>query len=376
MSRLLAQPLRALGLRNPHLARTLSTSPAYSFPKTSTAASSKPPTPHPFAFAFDIDGVLLHGGTPVPSAPRTLALLKRLSIPFILLTNGGGRTELSRTTELSTRLRTPIHTDQFIQSHTPFRQYAAKTKGTILAVGGDAYGENVRGVAKEYGFRDIITPADLAAKWPAAVPFTGRENGYVPKEGAEEVQGKKIEAVYVFNDPRDWGCDLQIILDVLMSVDGVVGTRHRTIADVLANKHPRLIFSNPDLWWSNEHAHSRLGQGGFRAALEGLWYTITGAKLKAETIGKPHAETYRYAEDILVKAGGEGVKRVYMVGDNPESDIKGAEGFKSVRGVEWRGCLVESGVFRRGDEERGASWVGADVEGAVRWALERETVTV
>lgn len=47
---------------------------------------------------------------------------------------------------------------------------------------------------------------------------------------------------------------------------------------------------------------SRLGQGGFRAALEGVWAeTTNGAVLTKTVIGKPYRETYVYAEKVLHK---------------------------------------------------------------------------
>jgi len=45
------------------------------------------------AFAFDIDGLLVHGGTPLPGAKATLEFLQRKKVPFIFLTNVGGATE-------------------------------------------------------------------------------------------------------------------------------------------------------------------------------------------------------------------------------------------------------------------------------------------
>ena len=55
---------------------------------------SRMPKPNSkIAFAFDIDGVLVHGSTPLPSAKATLEFLQRQKIPFIFLTNGGGATE-------------------------------------------------------------------------------------------------------------------------------------------------------------------------------------------------------------------------------------------------------------------------------------------
>jgi ribonucleotide monophosphatase NagD (HAD superfamily) len=93
-----------------------------------------------------------------------------------------------------------------------------------------------------------------------------------------------------------------------------------------------LYFSNPDLWWAAKYHLPRLGQGGFREALEGLWRAVTGEKgeveLKKEVIGKPYYSTYAFAEKRLVlhrnsifkgRNDVENVtlKRVYMVGDNP-----------------------------------------------------------
>lgn len=175
--------------------------------------------------------------------------------------------------------------------------------------------------------------------------------------------------------------DIQLIVDLLLSADGQLGTR-RAVADVMRDGHLPIFFSNSDLWWANEYAHPRLGQGGFRAALEGVWAKVTGGSvpLAATAIGKPHAHTYRYAEDVLMAwraqrlppGGHPELRTVYMVGDNPASDIAGANGFKSERGTEWVSVLVRTGVFRAGDPDGDAKAVVDDVGQAVRWAMERE----
>lgn len=61
--------------------------------------------------------------------------------------------------------------------------------------------------------------------------------------------------------------------------------------------------------------------------------------------------------------------RVYMVGDNPASDIAGANAFG------WESILVRTGVFRGKDENDAAhkpTVIQPNVWEAVRWALERE----
>lgn len=147
---------------------------------------------------------------------------------------------------------------------------------------------------------------------------------------------------------------------------------------------PSLFFSNPDLWFAAEFVTSRLGQGGFRAALEGVWDDITGGpergvELKRTVIGKPHHETYEFAERKLNKhrqemlglgEGIAGLRKVFMVGDNPESDIRGAMGYKSAYGTEWCAALVETGVFRRGSQPSvRPTRIVKDVREAVEWGM-------
>jgi len=176
--------------------------------------------------------------------------------------------------------------------------------------------------------------------------------------------------------------DLQLIIDLMLSDSGRLGTR-RPISKVLRDGHIPIYFSNPDLWWANEYPQPRLGQGGFRAALEGLWRTITDGKseLRVTTIGKPHQPTYEFAENVLTawrmsRLGEANVhpemRRVYMIGDNPKSDIAGANAYKSPWGTEWVSVLVKTGVYRNGDDDGGAKAVVDNVEEAVKWAVERE----
>jgi ribonucleotide monophosphatase NagD (HAD superfamily) len=156
---------------------------------------------------------------------------------------------------------------------------------------------------------------------------------------------------------------------------------------------PPLYFSNADLFWSAGYHLPRFGQGAFQAALAGIWRRVTGGKAELERtcIGKPYGETYRFAERVLgshrrevlrVMGHGRGedvgvLKRVYMVGDNPESDIAGANGHVSEDGTEWVSVLVKTGVW---SEARGGRLEGKlkprevvdDVMAAVKWALKRE----
>jgi ribonucleotide monophosphatase NagD (HAD superfamily) len=180
----------------------------------------------------------------------------------------------------------------------------------------------------------------------------------------------------------------------LLSKEGILGTYSEKNGDPkLPNNgwqqdgQPSLFFSNPDLFWATSYHMPRLGQGGFQASLEGVWNATTnGAVLSRTVIGKPYPATYEYAERVLNKhraqmLGGHGeskrkvsqLKRVFMIGDNPESDIRGANEFNSPAGTEWTSVLVKTGVYRAGTQPAHMPKVIVDdVLGAVKWALREE----
>ncbi|KAJ6264103.1 hypothetical protein Dda_0245 [Drechslerella dactyloides] len=344
--------------------------------------SSTPSKPD-YAFAFDIDGVLLRGHKALPGATAALRKLADAKVPFILLTNGGGHHESHRTATLSRLLDHPITEDMFIQSHTPFKSLTS-TYRTVLAVGGPEPEEHpcdVGDVAKQYGFKNVYTPHALLGChpeiWPFDVPsFTHR--GQVPSDFIDPV-----DAILVFNDPRHWGPTLHLMIDLLLSERGALGTyssSNGVNGQWQNDGQPTVWWSNNDLWWQGGYHLPRLGQGGFRAAVEGVWRQVTrGAELKAQTIGKPFRLTYEYAEGVLNRlleknvGAGTRVKTVYMVGDNPRSDIEGANAFG------WCSLLVESGVFHRGREGGEEGLVGAlkparilaGVEEAVDYGMQR-----
>lgn len=363
----------------------------------------KPTLSHPpslFNFLSSIDGVLVRSSDPLPRAQQALSYLQTHHIPFILLTNGGGKHESERVAELSSKLSVPLSTSLFVQSHTPFADMDHYKNKTVMVVGGDE--DKCRRVAEKYGFKTVVTPGDIYAANPSVWPFSAALLPHYQKfarplpkpiDPTSPSTSLKIDAVFVFNDPRDWGLDVQIIKDVLLSKEGILGTLSEKNGDEkLPNKgyqqdaQPPLYFSNPDLLWAAKYHLPRLGQGGFREALEGVWKAVTGgAQLRKTVMGKPHRPTYEFAERRLIEHRGEmlremgwtgetgetgHLKRVYMVGDNPESDILGGNSYESGVGTEWVSVLVETGVYQRGSEpaHKPRKIVG-DVWGAVEWAV-------
>lgn len=99
--------------------------------------------------------MLLRSSKPIPGASDALRTLQERGIPFILLTNGGGKHETERVAEISEKLNISLDPSVIIQSHSPFAELVNGAFGqealenkTILVAGGD--GDNCRLVAERY----------------------------------------------------------------------------------------------------------------------------------------------------------------------------------------------------------------------------------
>lgn len=210
----------------------------------------------------------MHGDRLIPEGQRVLEILNGdnqlgIKIPHIFLTNGSGKPELARTTQLSSILHNPVSTGQFIQSHTPMRALA-EYYSTVLVVGGEGY--RCRDVAEEYGFKDIIVPNDIVAWDPTIAPyrvFTKEERASSRPRDFSKVN---IEAILAFSDSRDYATDLQIIMDLLWSQNG----RLHTVAAEPESQRIPIYFSQGDFLCPAEHPIPRMSQDAFRIGLEAM----------------------------------------------------------------------------------------------------------
>ncbi|CAL9727735.1 hypothetical protein MOUN0_A04852 [Monosporozyma unispora] len=348
------------------------------------------------AFAFDIDGVLLRGGNPIDKAGKALRILNENRIPYVLLTNGGGTLEYERTQFISNKLQVQISPLQIIQSHTPFKTLSSKFD-KILAVGTPT----VRKVAENYGFKDVVHPNDIVRYNQDITPFSGLSQEQLSKltKPIDNLDTTPFEAVLVFNDPKNWAGDLQIISDLLNSERGMLNTMRQSPSSTPSIP---IYFSNDDLLWANPYKLNRFGQGAFRSLVHKLYEAMNpGQKLSDFILGKPTKLTYDFAHHVLIDWNHKlqshsendelydihsNVKQilpplgqecsiekspfqdnVFMVGDNPASDITGAQNYG------WKSCLVKTGVYRDGDDLKHLkpTMIVDDVYEAVTNALEK-----
>lgn len=331
-----------------------------------------------YAFAFDIDGVLIRGGKAIPSAVEALKVLNGeneygIKVPYIFVTNGGGKTEEERCLDLSRQLEYEVSPGQFICGHTPMREMAEKYN-TVLVVGGE--GEKCRHVAEGYGFKDVVTPGDIIKYNKDTTPFRKLTEEEWSNSRDRDFTKVVIEAIFVFADSRDWAGDQQIILDLAMSKGGRLNTRSETF-----DEGPPIYFSHNDIVWSTSHEHTRIGMGALRASTEALFKAVTGKELQTIAFGKPQLGTFQFATRLLQQWRKEthGInsppETVYFVGDTPESDIRGTNEFdqSSMSENTWHSILVKTGVYQEGTVPRfQPKKTVDDVLAAVKYGMQRE----
>lgn len=242
-----------------------------------------------FAIAFDIDGVLVRGKEAIAGAKAALERLNQANIPYILLTNGGGHTEATHSQIVSCRLGIHIDEDQFVQSHTPFKSFMEQYQGQwVLCLGGEK--TKIKELAWAYGFspENVLSSSDIVKQTPLIHPFSEMTLRHHQEHGKIEesfTPDQQIAAIFVFSSPRDWCLDIQVCMDLLLSDGGRLATRSSLNGNenllndgYQQDDQPPLYFCNPDLEWSTPYAQARLAQGGFRAALEGVWNKFTNGK--------------------------------------------------------------------------------------------------
>ncbi|CDZ98225.1 Predicted phosphatase [Phaffia rhodozyma] len=325
------------------------------------------------SFAFDIDGVLKYGEEVFPGAKRALKQLEAEKVPYVLLTNGGGVTDAKRCSLLSKDLGVTISPTQLIQSHTPLRETLAKRYAdeAVLIVGGK--NDLGRYVANSYGLNKAFLSIDVK-RWQSSVwPMRELSQEDLKYTVEHDFSQTSFKAIIVINDSRDWGLDISVMSEILAARDGVLGTIKEKVTT--ANQTVEVIYCNPDLLWKNDYILPRYGAGAFKTAFVEIHQeTFPEHQIQSVQYGKPHRPTYDFAKQMLERRVEElypghtrkgGLGTVYMVGDNPESDIRGANDYN------WRSMLVQTGVYQteNGPPKYAPFRLERNVEDAVNWAL-------
>ena len=83
-----------------------------------------------------------------------------------------------------------------------------------------------------------------------------------------------MQAAFILGDPYEWGLDIQILTDVMLSGPGE------------SQKIP-LFACNADIVYNNEHPAPRYTQGAFLEAFRVLYESQANVPLEVQFCGKP-----------------------------------------------------------------------------------------
>ncbi|XP_076897132.1 mitochondrial hydrolase YKR070W-like [Bidens hawaiensis] len=340
-----------------------------------------------FGIAFDIDGVILRGRSPIGDSPKALNRLYdddsgSLKIPYLFLTNGGGIPESRRASELSQLLGVNIDPIQVVQGHSPFKNLLTRFENELIVATGK--GEPAV-VMSEYGFKKAISLDEYASYFKNIDPlspyktWTTKQPCNEHKGSSFDVTTERVKAAFVVSDPVDWSRDIQVLCDILRS-GGLPGEK--------SEHQPHMYFAADDLEYQAVFPSERVGMGAFRIALESIFNSIHHKPLKYTSFGKPNPFVFKNAESILMQlqsltsdgalngdykdTKSNNFETLYMIGDNPSVDIKGAR----QAGHPWFSILTRMGVFRGKENHTDypADHVVDTVKEAVEFILQREGI--
>jgi len=276
-----------------------------------------------FGICFDIDGVLARGSVAIPAAQAGFRKLvneqNKFIYPVAFVTNALN-TNQDKANQLSAWFGVEISKEQMIQSPSPLEVFEEYHDKFCLCVGQGKILE----IAQDFGLKKLCTIEDIAAARPL-LDVMNHENRKKIDPNFVNKEFTPIEAILLLGEPKHWESSLQIIIDLLVTH----GQPDRE-PEATPQKHLPVIACNMDLRFMERAHMPRFGHGAFLVCLEALYQKVTGSPLQYKALmGKPSEITYRFAEHVLareaIRLGHKGpLKTMYLIGDNPMSDIVGS----------------------------------------------------
>ncbi|XP_034537458.1 haloacid dehalogenase-like hydrolase domain-containing 5 [Notolabrus celidotus] len=268
---------------------------------------------------FDVDGVLLRGGSVIPAARRAFRKLldknNNFLFPVVFVTNAGSCHRNHKAQQLSRLLEVQITPEQVVLSHSPLRMLKSFHDKCVLVSGQGP----VKDIANSLGFQKVVSIEQLREHHPLLDMVDHNRRPKLPSSALQTPP--KIEAIILFGEPIRWETNLQLLVDVLLS-NGSPGCVYEP---QLVAQLP-VLACNMDLVWMAEAPSPRFGHGMFMLCLESVYRKLTGRDLQYQALlGKPSLLTYQYAEHLLrLQNHNHKLTTIYAVGDNLMTDIYGA----------------------------------------------------
>uniref|UniRef100_A0A672ZFV9 Haloacid dehalogenase-like hydrolase domain-containing 5 n=1 Tax=Sphaeramia orbicularis TaxID=375764 RepID=A0A672ZFV9_9TELE len=268
---------------------------------------------------FDVDGVLVRGGSLIPAARRAFRKLldsnNNFLFPVVFVTNAGSCQRHQKADQLSRLLDVQITPDQVVLSYSPLRMLRSFHEKCVLVSGQGP----VTDIANSLGFQKVVTIEQLRQHHPLLDMVDHNRRPSLSSSPLHSLP--KIEAIILFGEPVRWETNLQLLVDVLLT-NGSPGSAYQPQPSVQLP----VLACNMDLMWMAEAPSPRFGHGMFLLCLESIYRKLMGRDLQYQgLLGKPGLLTYQYAEQLLRKQNNNHkLKTIYAVGDNLMTDIYGA----------------------------------------------------
>ncbi|KAL7719111.1 Haloacid dehalogenase-like hydrolase [Entamoeba marina] len=287
-----------------------------------------------FGCIIDIDGVLVRDGSAIENSEKGIQLLEKHNIPYCLLSNGHGSAEY-KSKVVNKALNTSIKPNQTIMAISPLVDLAeVYGDKNVLVIGKTMDLEAI----KSYGYSKPIFYEDYATLWP--YQFPDRQKSTIQYQLQTELNEEtEIKAIFIMHTPMNWGEAAQIICDVLRSSDGSMKTLWTT--DAITQQKIPIYLSNPDFDYAGKFILPRVTVGAFGEVLSMLWKRMSNGELDIVYFGKPFRAFYEKAEKVLKQMQPD-IKTFYGIGDNPISDIRGANVMKSESPFDYHSVLIKS----------------------------------
>lgn len=278
------------------------------------------------AIFSDIDGVLVRGKTKIPRSDIALQYVRQYiptilpnfpakpnsHIPFIALTNGGGKLEQTKADDLNRMLHLTGHQQlgkkNLVMNFSPLRpKMKTYTERTVMITGVDS----VKEVAADCGLKRFITCEEYCTIFPHLVPLSRRK--WDDRWSAIEDIKKRfditddnffndpfqIDAVFILNDVLRWEENVQIICDLVSTEDGRIADK---MPDVAPERHIPIFAVNNDFTYADQFRLPRFAFGPFTRSLEHIYKLTYNKDIKIEICGKPFTITFEYACKKIISA--------------------------------------------------------------------------
>lgn len=180
----------------------------------------------------------------------------------------------------------------------------------------------------------------------------------------------QVHAIFLVNDQDKWDQRIQLICDLLSTSDGKIAKK---LPEIGPKDHIPVYCTNNDLLYRGMVSLPRMTLGCFNGALKEVYKLVYKRDLELKMYGKPCALTYEYTQKHLKNLANMEIGNIYMIGDNPKSDIRGGNA------AGWTTILVQTGVFQADEEgmndpEDPATYVVEDFVAAIKLICELEGI--